>query len=74
MRLGQAPDTRLNPFKRFQRLGVSFAMKNRGDGLNMLLELGFGFGIHGKYGSLNDGAILTLTLPSRHKQIYSSPN
>ena len=74
MRLGQAPDTGLNPCKGFQRLGVGLAMKNGGDGLNMLLELGFGFGIHGKYGSLNDEAILTLTLPSRHKQIYSSPN
>ena len=48
MRLGQAPDTRLNPCKGFQCLGVSFAMKKVGDGLNMLLELGFGFGIHGK--------------------------
>jgi hypothetical protein len=48
MRLGQAPQTGLNPFKGFQRLGVGFAMKNRGDGLNMLLELGFRFGIHGK--------------------------
>jgi hypothetical protein len=48
MRLGQPPQTGLNPFKGFQRLGVGFAMKNRGDGLNMLLELGFRFGIHGK--------------------------
>jgi len=55
MRLGQAPDTRLHAYKRFQRLGVSFAMKNRGDGLNMLLELGLGFGIHGKTVGLTIG-------------------
>ena len=67
MRLGQAPDTRLNPFKRFQRLGVGFAMKNGGDGLNMMLESGFGFGIHGKYGRLNDGAIVTRIIPLNHE-------
>jgi len=67
MRLGQAPDTRLNPCKRFQRLGVSFAMKNRGDGLNMLLESGFGFGIHGKYSNLNDKAIVARIIPLNHE-------
>jgi len=55
MRLGQAPNTGLNAFKRFQSFGIRFPMKNRRDGLNRLLELGLGFGIHGKTVGLTIG-------------------